>query len=54
MSDCERVSLSAPPAPRPRIPSGDLFGGEREIVILHAGQEYVLRITRSDKLILTK
>ena len=31
-----------------------LFRGQREIVILHRGQEYRLRITKSDKLILTK
>ncbi|HEY7516691.1 MAG TPA: hemin uptake protein HemP [Methylomirabilota bacterium] len=28
--------------------------GEREIVIIHQGQEYRLRITRADKLIRTK
>ena len=42
------------PSTRLRIPSRDLFRGERELVILHAGNEYVLRITRTDKLILTK
>lgn len=39
---------------RPRLSSQDLFRGGREVVILHAGQEYLLRITRMDKLILTK
>jgi len=34
--------------------SRDLFRGQREIVILHGGHEYLLRITRADKLILTK
>lgn len=34
--------------------SAALFGGTREIVILHRGQEYRLRITKGDKLILTK
>lgn len=43
-----------PPAARPRLSSGDLFRGRREIVILHAGHEYLLRITKADKLILTK
>ena len=31
-----------------------LFGGSREIVIVHAGQRYRLRITQNGKLILTK
>ncbi len=31
-----------------------LFQGAREIRIRHAGQEYRLRITQHDKLILTK
>jgi hemin uptake protein HemP len=39
---------------RLRLPSRDLFRGRREVVILHAGHEYVLRITKADKLILTK
>lgn len=42
-----------PPSP-PRIDSGRLFGGRRELVIEHAGREYRLRRTRTDKLILTK
>jgi hemin uptake protein HemP len=37
-----------------RLSSRELFGGRREIVILHGGYEYRLRITRADKLILTK
>jgi hemin uptake protein HemP len=37
-----------------RVASTTLFGDEREIVIVHRGQEYRLRITRADKLILTK
>lgn len=36
------------------IASASLFHGYREVVILHGGQEYRLRITRADKLILTK
>jgi hemin uptake protein HemP len=57
--------MTAPKPPRPepqdataparaRLSSRDLFRGERAIVILHAGHEYLLRITRADKLILTK
>jgi len=37
-----------------QVPSAALFQGQREIVIVHHGQEYRLRITRADKLILTK
>lgn len=43
------------PKPRDyRINSADLFGVTREIIIEHAGNEYRLRLTRQDKLILTK
>lgn len=44
-------------SPNPRaasVSSASLFRGRREIVILHRGQEYRLRITKADKLILTK
>jgi hemin uptake protein HemP len=44
---------SAGPRPR-RVESVTLFQLERELVIVHHGQEYRLRITKSDKLILTK
>ena len=37
-----------------QIASTSLFHGRREIVIVHHGQEYRLRITKADKLILTK
>lgn len=37
-----------------RVSSGKLLAGGRELVIEHAGQEYRLRLTRNDKLILTK
>lgn len=37
-----------------RISSVSLFGEEREIRIHHCGNDYRLRITRQDKLILTK
>lgn len=36
------------------ISSQSLFGGCNEIDILHCGERYSLRITRFDKLILTK
>lgn len=34
--------------------SSTLFAGKKEVRILHAGVEYVLRITKEQKLVLTK
>jgi hemin uptake protein HemP len=46
---------AAPDAAAPRrIFSTALFREDREVVIIHRGQEYRLRITKADKLILTK
>ena len=42
------------PPPVPRVESAILFHRGREVIIVHRGQEYRLRITKSDKLILTK
>jgi len=42
------------PALRQRLNSAELFHTSREVVIEHAGEEYRLRLTRQDKLILTK
>ena len=36
------------------ITSAELFGDQQEIIILHAGKEYRLRITGNNKLIMTK
>ncbi len=41
------------PGEPPRIPSEQLLGRFREVVILHNGREYRLRLTQSGKLILT-
>lgn len=38
----------------PVLDSGQLFEGQRELIILHQGEQYRLRITRQEKLILTK
>lgn len=38
----------------PRIPLEVLLKGAREVIIVHAGQEYRLRLTSTNKLILTK
>jgi hemin uptake protein HemP len=39
---------------RRRISTADLTQGAREVIIIHEGEEYVLRITKTGKLILTK
>jgi hemin uptake protein HemP len=36
------------------ITSAELFNGLREIIILHNSEKYILRITSTGKLILTK
>ena len=43
-----------PTEPAPVIDSQQLFGRGQEITIRHGQQLYRLRITRNDKLILTK
>lgn len=37
-----------------RIALADLLEGRREAIIVHNGEEYRLRVTSNDKLILTK
>ncbi len=44
----------ATPENRVHIDSQHLLQGGRELFIAHAGEEYRLRLTRNDKLILTK
>ncbi len=53
------ASKTCPPPPAtdnawPRIRSEDLLQGTSAIEIEHAGQRYILRVTRENKLILTK
>ncbi|HEY1289900.1 MAG TPA: hemin uptake protein HemP [Burkholderiales bacterium] len=49
--------VETPAAPRGEVPqrvtSQSLIGTRRELVILHNGREYRLRVTHSGKLILT-
>jgi hemin uptake protein HemP len=47
---CDDASLSG----RRHLDSADLFQGARELVITHNGEAYCLRVTRNEKLILTK
>lgn len=44
---------SAPVPPR-RIAVSDLLAGSEVVILVHNGQEYRLRLTRANKLILTK
>ena len=50
----ESPALPAPYSLRKRITTVDLMQGAREVIILHQGEEYLLRITKTGKLILTK
>lgn len=43
-----------PASTKAGIPTQHLFQGHQEIVIDHKGESYRLRITKNDKLILTK
>jgi len=57
MQSATTLSLSRRPPtarPTPRLRSDELFRGTHELVIEHHGQEYRLRLTRNDKLILNK
>lgn len=45
---------SSSPGQRSRIPSHNLLQGASSVEIEHAGQCYLLRVTRENKLILTK
>mgnify|MGYP001240234479 CR=1 FL=1 len=58
MSDNRSESPSIAPVPRsveppPRVSSRELLGGNGELIIVHQGREYRLRITQNGKLILT-
>jgi hemin uptake protein HemP len=57
MNQQPRVGRAAEPdpAPAPRVvDSTTLMDGRREILIRHGGEVYRLRLTASNKLILTK
>ncbi len=54
-ADSRPVSESEPASGLPRsVASEDLFRGQRELLIHHAGEVYRLRLTRNGKLILNK
>lgn len=50
---CAKCGVSFPADP-PQIASTALLGGGNELLIHHAGDTYHLRLTRNNKLILTK
>jgi hemin uptake protein HemP len=55
--DCIYTRGTQLPPRSPALPcvrSADLFGVDREIMIEHSGAYYRLRLTRANKLILTK
>jgi hemin uptake protein HemP len=55
VSDAQRTAPEEMAAsPMPRLDTAAVFAGGREVVLVHRGQEYRLRITKADKLILTK
>jgi hemin uptake protein HemP len=53
-SDPSDARYYTPRPPRQQVSTTDLMRGSRELVLLHEGQEYILRITKTGKLILTK
>lgn len=57
MSQPQKTPTRPPAAevlPLRRIPVGELLAGAEQVILLHLGQEYHLRLTRAGKLILTK
>jgi hemin uptake protein HemP len=54
LSEPSNLRYDTPRPPRQQISTTDLMRGSRELVLLHEGQEYILRITKTGKLILTK
>lgn len=50
----DRPEKEAPDMSTKIITSAALFNGLREIIILHNSEKYILRITSTGKLILTK
>lgn len=48
------IDLSGKPDTQPTIDSAQLLRGQRTVGIEHGNQHYTLRLTRDNKLILTK
>lgn len=57
MHSTARPPLPSPPSlpvPAPRMDSAEILKGASSVEIQHAGQLYLLRVTRENKLLLTK
>jgi hemin uptake protein HemP len=50
----ESPDKTAPSSSPRRIDLKDILGAAREVIIRHGGEEYRLRLTSNDKLLLTK
>lgn len=48
-----KPETTSQPHPSPRVTSEALLGQRRELVIVHNGRDYKLRLTQNGKLILT-
>lgn len=49
-----RPEAASPPAPERSVSTRELLGGAHRLWIEHAAERYLLQVTRSGKLILTK
>jgi hemin uptake protein HemP len=49
-----KSASAAPPAPERSVSTKELLGGAHRLWIEHAAERYLLQVTRSGKLILTK
>jgi hemin uptake protein HemP len=54
MKQSSLKNQQAPISDKIKIDARDLFKTHKEIIITHRGEDYCLRITSNDKLILTK
>ncbi|HVV94407.1 MAG TPA: hemin uptake protein HemP [Hyphomicrobiales bacterium] len=54
LADARPPAWRNPEAPPRTLTTTELFGTGQELIILHDGTRYRLRITRAGKLILTK
>jgi len=50
----EQIGDPPPGDSPPILSSRDLLGGHREVIIQHGTEQYRLRLTRNDRLILVK
>lgn len=50
----DRQTLQPPVPPLRRIPIEQILGQAEQVILIHRGEEYRLRLTRAKKLLLTK